>query len=148
MKKIMIILIIVVGASAVAFGQTKVSKDNSVEARIVALEKSAWEAWKNKDAKWFQTAMADDALHVDGAGVMDKAQFIKAVAACEVKSVALDDFKFIMLDKNSAMITFVGTQDAVCGGQAQPKSVRASSVYVKRGGKWLNAFYTEIPLVQ
>jgi uncharacterized protein (TIGR02246 family) len=36
-------------------------------------------------------------------------------------------------------------QDAVCGGKTQPATVRASSVYVKRDGKWLNVFYTEIP---
>ncbi len=148
MKKIVMILMIAIGVSSVAFGQTKMSKDSKVEAQIIALEKAGWEAWKNKDVKWFQTTLTDEALHVDGGGVTDKAQSIKAVADCEVKSVALDDFKFLMLDKNSAMITFVGTQEAVCGGKTQPSTVRASSVYVKRSGKWLNTFYTETPAVQ
>ncbi len=150
MKKLMMILMIAIAASSVAFGQTKMSKDTSesVEAQIIAIEKAGWEAWKNKDAKWFQATLTDDALHVDGGGVTDKAQSIKAVADCEVKSVSLDGFKFLMLDKNSALITFTGMQDAVCGGKTQPSTVRASSVYVKRGGKWLNAYYTEIPVVQ
>ncbi len=51
MKKLMMILMIAIGVSSVAFGQTKMSKDNSVEAQIIALEKAGWEAWKNKDAK-------------------------------------------------------------------------------------------------
>ncbi len=150
MKKLMMILMIAIAASSVAFGQTKMSKDTneSVEAQIIAIEKAGWEAWKNKDAKWFQANLTDDALSVRSDGVTDKAQNIKDLPNCEVKSVSLDGFKFLMLDKNSALITFTGMQDAVCGGKTQPSTVRASSVYVKRGGKWLNAYYTEIPVVQ
>lgn len=150
MKKLMMILMIAIGVSSVALGQTKMSKNtnNSVETQIIALEKAGWEAWKNKDAKWFQTNQADDALSVHAEGVTDKAQGIKDLPNCEVKSVSLDNFKFLMLDKNSALITFMGMQDAVCGGKTQPSTVRASSVYVKRGGKWLNAYYTEIPVAQ
>ncbi len=148
MKKIMMILMVAIGISSVAFGQTKMSKDSKVEAQIIALEKAGWEAWKNKDAKWFQANQTDDALSVHADGVTDKAQGIKDLPNCEVKSVSLDNFKFLMIDKDAALITFVGTQDAVCGGKVQPSTVRASSVYVKRGGKWLNVFYTEIPAAQ
>ena len=148
MKRIVMMLMIAIGASSVAFGQTKMSQDGKVEAQIIALEKAGWEAWKNKDVSWFQTNQADDALTVHADGVTNKSQAIKDVAACEVKSVSLDDFKFLMIDKDAALITFVGTQDAVCAGKAQPATVRASSVYAKRGGKWLNVFYTEIPVAQ
>jgi hypothetical protein len=96
----------------------------------------------------FQANQTDDSLSVHADGVTDKAQGIKTLGDCEVKSVSLGDFKFLMIDKESALITFVGTQDAVCGGKVQPATVRASSVYVKRGGKWLNVFYTEIPAAQ
>jgi len=148
MKKIIMILIIAVGVSSVAFGQTKTSKDSAVETQIIALEKAGWEAWKNKDASWFQVNQADDALSVHADGVTNKAESIKDIPNCDVKSVSLDNFKFLMVDKNTALITFVGMQDAVCGGKTQPATVRASSVYVKRGGKWLNVFYTEIPAAQ
>ena len=148
MKKIIMILMIAVAATSAAFGQTKMSKDSKVEAQIIALEKAGWEAWKNKDVSWFQNNLSADALHVDGAGVTNKSQSIKAVADCEVKSVSLDNFKFLMLDKNSALITFTGTQDGVCSGKTIPTTVYPTSVYVKRDGKWLNALYTETPAVQ
>lgn len=150
MNKILMILMIAVGISSIAFGQTKMSKDtnNSVEAQIIALEKAGWEAWKNKDAKWFQANLTDDALSVHMDGVADKTQTLKDIGNCEVKSFSLDNFKFVMIDKESALITFVGVQDAVCGGKTQPGSVRATSVYVKRGGRWQNVFYTEIPVTQ
>jgi hypothetical protein len=151
MKKIIMILMISIGVSSIALGQTKMSKDknNSVETQVIALEKAGWEAWKNKNGGWFQTNLTDDYLLVNSDGVNNKSQVVKSTASdCEIKSYSLDNFKFLMLDKNSALITFTGMQDGVCSGKTIPANVRASSVYVKRGGKWLNAFYTETPAVQ
>lgn len=128
----------------------KKSKDktNSVETQIITLEKQAWEAWKNKDTNFFQNLLASDALSVTTDGVSDKSQIIEFYSSCEVKSYSLDDFKFRMLDKNSVLITFTAAQDAVCSGKPNPVSVRVSSVYAKRDGKWRNAFYTEVEVAQ
>lgn len=126
------------------YTETEAASDNSsVESEIIALEKKGWEAWKNKDADFFRKFLTDDALSVNSGGVSDKAQILKSYGECDVKSYSLSEFKFRMLDKNSALLTFTGTQDAVCGGEKAPSSVYATSVYVKRGGKWLNTFYTE-----
>ena len=143
MKKIIIILMIAIVATSVAFGQTKMAEDSKFETQIIALEKQAWEAWKNKNLAFFQTYLTDDALSVNADGVFNKAQILEYYGSCEVKSYSLDNFKFRTIEKNSALITFTATQDAVCGGEKNPSTVRASSVYIKRGGKWLNSFYTE-----
>ncbi len=149
MNKIMMILMIAICVSSVAFGQTKMAKDNSVEAQIIALEKAGWEAWKNKNAAWYQTNVTEDYLDVNSDGVFNKAFVVKVTATdCDVKSYSLDNFKFVMLSKDVALLNYTAMQDGVCGGKVQPSTVRASSVYVRRGGKWLNAFYTEIPTAQ
>lgn len=149
MKKIMMILMITMGISSVAFGQTKTSKDPKVEARIIALEKASWQEWKNKNSTWFQTNLTEDFLSVHNDGVTDKAQTVKSIAAdCEVKSFSLDNFKFVMLDKNATLLNYAAMQDAVCSGKAIPANVRVSVAYVRRGGKWLQALYTEIPVAQ
>ncbi len=151
MKKIFMILMIAIGVSSVAFGQTKMSKnaDNSVQAQVVALEKQSWEEWKNKNSAWFQTYLTEDFLNVHNDGVTDKAQTVKSIATdCDVKSYSLDNFKFVMLDKNVALLNYTAMQDAVCSGKTIPANVRVSVVYVKRGGKWLEALYMETPTVQ
>ncbi len=149
MKKIIMILMIAIGVSSVAFGQTKMSKDSKIEAQIIALEKAGWEAWKNKNAAWFQTNLTEDFLMVNSDGVEDKAQVVKSTPTdCEVKSFSLDNFKFVMLTKDSAMMTYTAMQDAVCNGKTIPAQVRASVNYVRRGGKWLEAFYMETPTVK
>jgi hypothetical protein len=140
---------IAIGVSSVAFGQTKMSKDSKVEAQIIALEKQSWEEWKNKNGNFFQTLLTDEAVNITVGGLSNKSQIVKSTSSdCEVKSFSVDNFKVIMLDKDAALLTYTATQDGVCSGKTIPAKVLASSVYVKRSGKWLNAFYQETPTVQ
>ncbi len=146
MKKIMMILMIAIGVSSVAYGQTKMSKDSKVEAQVIALEKQSWQEWKNKNSQWFQTNLTEEFLGVHDFGVDGKAAVVKSIAAdCDVKGFTFDNFKFVMLGKDAALLNYAATQDAVCSGKPMPSNVRVSTVYVKRGGKWLQALYTEIP---
>jgi hypothetical protein len=137
MKKLMMLMVIALAAASAAFGQTK-SKDvgDSVETQLIKLEKQAWEAWKNKNRDFVQSYLADEAFFVYGDGVTDKSQIVKSFGACEIKSYSLEDFRFLMLDKNSALLSYVAVQDSACAGKPQPPKVRSSSVYVKRDGKW------------
>ena len=86
---------------------------------------------------------------VNSESVSDKAQVIKSTATdCEVKSYSLDNFRFVMTGKDSALMTYTAMQDGICVGKTIPAKVRASVVYVRRGGKWLEALYMETPVTQ
>ena len=149
MKKKIMIMMIAIAASSVALGQTTMSKDSKVEAQIIALEKAGWEAWKNKDSSWTRDNVTEEFLLVNSDGVSNKTQVVKYTATdCEVKSYSLDNFKFVTLDKDSVLMTYTAMQDGVCSGKTIPANVRASVVYVKRGGKWLEALYMETPTVK
>ncbi len=148
MKKIMMVLMIAIGVSSVAFGQTKMSKDSKVEAKIIELEKQAWQEWKNKNTSFVQNYLADDAFHVYGDGVVDKTQIVNSLPNCEYKSFSLDNFKFRLLDKNSALLNYTATQDTTCYGKKHATNIRGTSVYVRRGGKWLSLLYMETPAAQ
>jgi len=149
MKKKIMIMMIAIAASSVALGQTTMSKDSKVEAQIIALEKAGWEAWKNKDSSWTRDNVTEEFLLVNSDGVSNKTQVVKSTATdCEVKSYSLDNFKFVTLDKDSVLMTYTAMQDGVCSGKTIPANVRASVVYVKRSGKWLEALYMETPTVK
>lgn len=144
MKKIMMVLMIVAGVSSVAFGQTNMSKDknDSIGAQLIAMEKQAWETWKNQDRSFQQSLLSEDAVAVSDTGVAGKTQFLNDIFTdCKVKSYSVDNFKVVMLEKNTALMTYKATQDAMCGGKQMPATQWASSMYMKRGGKWLNVFY-------
>ena len=151
MKEILMILIISIAASTVTSGQTKTltNTSNSAEAQIIALEKAGWEAWKNKDAVWYQNNLTADFLLVNSEGISSKAEVIRVTPTdCVVKSFALDNFKFVQLNKDAVLLTYTAKQDAICNGKTIPVNVRSSVNYVKRAGKWLEAFYMETPMSQ
>ena len=148
MKKLMMILMITIATVSVAFGQTKTAKDSKIEAQIIALEKAGWVAWKNKDSSWVKKNTTDEILIISSAGVADKAQYTKDLPLCDIKSVALDNFKSEMPSKDTFILTYTAMQDGICYGQKIPAQVRAMSYYVKRGGRWLEAMYMETPTAQ
>lgn len=147
MKKIMMILMIAAAMTSAAFGQMKMSKDSRLETEIIALERQTNEAVNKKDAKTLETIVPADALIVTEKGFEDRSQFFKRTFAdeCAVKSFSMDDTRFVMLDKNTVMVAYKYTQEAVCSGQSSPSSLWISSLYSKRGGKWLNTFFSLTP---
>ena len=149
MKKTIIILISFLAIGANIFGQTKVPKEEKIKEQIIALDKSGWEAWKNYNAEWFQNNTTEEFLSINSDGVSDKAQVVKSIAAdCNVKSFSLDKFKFVMLNESTVLLTYIATQDGVCGGNKLTSKVRAIVNYVNNGGKWLEALYMETPTIE
>jgi hypothetical protein len=143
------ILVIAIGALSIAFGQTKLTDDSKLKGQIIALETAGWEAWKNKDSSWTRDNVTAEFLLINSDGVSNKAKVIKATATdCEVKGYSLDNFNFVILDKDSVLMTYTAKQDGQCNGKTIPANVRASVVYVKRGSKWLESLYMETPTAQ
>ncbi len=152
MNRTLIITVLIIATATLALGQTKSTKsgsmNNSEKEALIALEKQAWEAWKTSDGKFFQGLLSEDSIGFGDSGVARKDMIVKDIAGtdCEVRSYSLDNYELVMLDPNTAILTYKADQDATCKGKAVPAKVWASSVYVKRGGKWLNAFHQETPV--
>lgn len=148
MKKL-IILSIALNSFTYALCQTKISNEGKLKAQIIALEKSGWEAWKNKDGNWFQNNTTKECIWINSEGISDKEQMIKSTQTdCTVASVALNDFKFVLLNENTILLTYVAVQNGSCGNKKLPGKIRASVNYVKRGNKWLEAFYMETTIAE
>lgn len=116
---------------------------------VVALEKAAWEAWKNNDSKYFESNMSDKYVGFGSSGRLDKAGSIRSMsdAKCDVKSYSFSDEKIQMAGPDTVLLTFKGAQDATCSGRKSPAAVWSASIYVRDGDKWKSAFYAEAPVV-
>ena len=156
MKRLLFAAAMLVAASLPAFAQATPGAPSQpaaaqgagdVKQTLIDLEKGAWEAWKKKDGNYFETFLTDDTVQVNAAGVARKAQIVKGIGSsdCEVRGYTTDGFDLVMLNPDTALLTFSATQDATCGGAAEPSPVWASTVFVRRGGKWLAAFHQETP---
>ena len=114
---------------------------------IIATEKKFWEAWKNKDMKFFRANLSADAVMIGPNGVADKKTSLTAMEGegCEVKTYELMDLKVTFLSSSTAILTYKSTQDATCGGEKVPPTVWSSSTYVMKGGRWYAAAHQETP---
>ena len=151
MKKLIVITAASFAAAATfAFApplsaQDKQPDQGAIKETLVNLEKQSWEAWKNHDGKFFQNFLSDDHVEVGFGGPTSKADVVSGVAGpiCQVKSYAVDKFELKMLDTNTALLTYHESQDTTCNGQPVPSPAWVSSLYMKRGGRWLNVLYQQ-----
>jgi hypothetical protein len=116
---------------------------------LVALEKSSYEAWKSKDAKFWDAFLSDKFVGYGSSGKLDKASAAKEYAGvdCEITSYALSDEQMKPLGNDAALITYQATIDGTCGGQKVPSRSWAAGVYVRDGDQWRAAFHAEAPVV-
>jgi hypothetical protein len=120
----------------------------SLEVTLQRLERASWDAWKNRDAKFFSDFLTDDHAEIGAGGVADKAAVLKTVAtpACRVNSYSIGEFHFVLLNPSTAVLTYRAEQDTTCNGTRVPSPAWATSVYVNRGGHWRNAVYQQTPI--
>jgi hypothetical protein len=50
-----------------------------------------------------------------------------------------------MFTKDMALLTYKAEQHVTCGGTAAPVNIVATSMWIRRGGKWYAAFHQETP---
>jgi len=116
---------------------------------LSALEKSAYEAWKSKDASFWDAFLSENFVGYGPSGKLDKAAATKQYAGtdCSIKSFALSEEQTRPLGKDAALVTHKLIVDGSCSGQKVPAVSWAASIYVRDGGKWKGAFHAEAPVV-
>src|SRR5690242_17152010 len=80
---------------------------------LLALEKQAMEAWKNKDSKFFDGFLAANFMMMENGRHVDKAAVVKMIGEhkCEVKSSSLSDEQVTQVSPEVAVLTTKLTQD-------------------------------------
>lgn len=147
MKHLCLSAIVLLAFASLALGQGKQTNEQKLKETLIAREKQSWEAWQKRDGKFYQDFLSDDHVEVGGGGTSSKAEVVAFVGSpvCVVKSYAVDQFTLTMFDPQTALLTYHAEQDTTCGGKPVPSPAWVSSLYVKRGKNWLNAFYQQTP---
>jgi ketosteroid isomerase-like protein len=137
-------------ATALIFGACagNALANDANSAALVALEKSAYEAWKSKDAKFWEAFLSDKFVGW-GSSRLDKASATKEYtgADCNIKSYALSDEEIRPLAKNAALVTHKTSVDGTCGGQKIPADSWTATVYERDGDKWKAIFHSQAAVV-
>jgi hypothetical protein len=122
---------------------------DDLQATLVEIETSLWEAWKTGDLAVFEARLVENALQNGASGVTaGRAQLVDMMreTSCDVAEYSLSDFQLHRITDDTAILTYRGRQTASCAGETLPGEVWSSSVFVRQGGQWLNALYQETPI--
>ena len=117
---------------------------------LMALENKAWEAYKNKDGKYFETFLTDmPMLSGGGEGSMSKADAVKMITqhTDDIKSYTLSEPHVTPVGADVAVLTYKGVVDGTSNGKPIPSPVTVATVFVRSGSDWKAAYHNEVPVI-
>ena len=119
------------------------------QAVLLSLETSAYEAWKSKDAKFWETFLSDKFVGWGSWGRLDKSSATTEYtgADCEIESYAVSEVQMTPLGEDAALITHKITVNGTCGGQKKPRGSWAATVYFRDGNQWQAAFHAQAAII-
>ena len=119
-------------AAAFALPEALMAKEKAIIAAVVAHDKTA-----------FQKELAPDASLVDESGYVSVADFLGAFDKMKAESATPSDMKVIVLNPNTALVTYKLDQKGSFDGHPWPPVVYATTTWVNHGGAWHAAFHQE-----
>jgi ketosteroid isomerase-like protein len=138
MKKLITLALVGLFATSAA-----VSASPDKDALITA-EKNAWQ--NIKDKKWddFKKVFSSDfrGVYADGINKLDKE--MTDVKMLDVKSFTLGDIDVVMIDKDSALLTYSATVEGTEDGKDASGKMNAASVWKKEGNDWRLIYHTDV----
>ena len=145
-KQSVLCCIAFVAIAPFCFGQAnpaKSGKSAANDATITNLEKSAWEAFKNKQSDAFKALLSKDFYGVYADGIKNLDAEVAEMAKTDLSDYSFADVKVVFPHPKVAVITYKATQHATSGGKDMSGTYNTGSVWVQQGGKWLAVFHTE-----
>jgi len=112
-------------------------------------EHKIFEAIKNKNMKAFGEMLTDDAVNIDPQSLLwDKASIVKYLTNLVMDQYSLNDMKVSWFDKDCAAVTYRFSGTGSMNGEALPPGdLYATTIWVKRGNKWLARYHQETPIM-
>ncbi|MEO8041662.1 MAG: nuclear transport factor 2 family protein [Acidobacteriota bacterium] len=116
---------------------------------LMALETKAWEAYKNKDGKYFETFLGDSMVSGNGEGSMPKADVVKMISGnkAEMKSFSLSDPHVTSAGADAAVLTYKARVEGTEDGKAIPSPVTVATVFVRAGTDWKAVYHNEVAVI-
>jgi hypothetical protein len=119
------------------------SMSSSAADDVEAKERQVLAALQKGDLQAFGSLLADDAMEVSEHGVSSKAQILEMLKGATLSDFTMTDVKVTTIDKDASLITYRTTGKYSANGQSGTFDNWASTVWVKRNGKWMAFLHQE-----
>ena len=138
MKKLMIHTMIALLAT-VAVSIAAPDKDE-----IMAKEKAAWQAFKDKNADDFKKVVDHDMIGVYADGVANMAKEMEDMKKWDMKSFEISDYNAISDEPDVMVTSYKVVIEGTFDGKDASGTYNAGSVWKIENGKWLAIFHTNV----
>lgn len=116
---------------------------SALDKALIANERKIADALMKKDKAAFTALVPGDSWTLDGNGLMKASEIAATLDQLVINSYTISDEKVSWVDANTAVLTYKWTGAGSFAGQPFPSTVWASTVWTKKGDKWVAAFHQE-----
>lgn len=116
-----------------------------LKTQLQSLEEASWVAWQHHDGAFFERFLSEDHVELGAFGAASKQSVVRVVrsSSCIVKSYSITQFTLVQFDSTTALLHYHAKQDTICGSSHVPSPVWVSSLFKKRGYRWVNVLYQQ-----
>lgn len=117
---------------------------------LITKERLSWELAIKRDAASYKAFHAPNFFTVSKTGVTNRALSEASAMDANVhfEQCDLSGFDIHFVAENAVLITYLVKGSGLDHGKAFQLNSYASSLWIKRDGKWLNVFYQATPATQ
>jgi hypothetical protein len=114
------------------------------KAAMEAKEKSAWQAFKDKNEAEFKKLVDKDVRCVYDDGISNMAKELAAMKKWDMKSFEISDYDIFSDEKDVIVATYTVKVEGTVDGKDVSGTYYDGSVWKKEGTNWLAIFHTNI----
>ncbi|HEX8920617.1 MAG TPA: nuclear transport factor 2 family protein, partial [Pyrinomonadaceae bacterium] len=123
---------------------TPKAEASTTESGAITQEKQIWDNIKKKDPEAFAAMLAEDFIYLSSDGVYNKAATVNGIKMIEPTEITLSDWKTVTVNKDATVVIYTVDMKGKSGGEPiPPGAMRAGSLWVNRGGKWVGVFHQD-----
>src|SRR5437660_6780252 len=126
------------------FAATAVSIAAPDKEAIMAKEKAAWQAFKDKKADDFQKVVDKDFRGVYAEGVSDMAKELSDMKKWDMKSFTISDYTAFSDEKDVMVTSYVVKIEGTFDGKDASGTYNCGSVWKQENGAWMAIFHTNV----
>ena len=136
------------GVLALTCGYASAQDKAATEKALIASEMKINEAVAKGDKAAFNALVTPDAWSADGTGFMKVSDFSGMMEQLKLTTWKIADEKVTWASADTAVVTYTWTGSGTFQGQKLPAKTYVSTVWTKRGDKWLAAYHQESEAVK
>ena len=111
---------------------------------MMAKEKAAWQAFKDKKADDFKKVVHADFRGAYAEGISTMQTEMDDMQKWDMKSFAISDYNVISVGEDTMMSTYKVTLEGTYDGKDASGTYNAGSVWKKHKGEWQAIFHTNV----